>query len=221
MANILAVIGKSNSGKTTLIERLVPRLRQRGLAVGTIKHASHGFDLDHEGKDSYRHKRSGAVATVVTGPEGLAVMRDSATWDVAGLVSRYLADMDLVLVEGFKSEDLAKIEISATGERLFADDDQNLQAIVSAVFVSSNKPVLARDDIEGIADFVYNFYKQNRPKSAVRIFVNGEPLAVKSFVGDMFYRVLVGMAGLLKGGEGMRRLMVDVTLEDEDASLKE
>lgn len=219
MAKVLAVIGKSNSGKTTLIERLVPALRERGLTVGTIKHASHGFALDHEGKDSYRHKNSGAVATVVTGPDSLALIRDSSVgWDVTKMVSHYLADMDLVLVEGFKSENLAKLELSATGERIFGDDDNSVQAVVSDRPVVSRKPVLQRDDIESIADFVYNFYTQSQQKGKVNIFVNGELLSVKSFVADMFYRVLVGMTGLLKGSEGMKRLTVDITLDDENSS---
>ena len=77
MIPIVSIVGKSNSGKTTLIEKLIAELTRRGWRVATIKHNRHGFEIDHEGKDSWRHKQAGAVATVVASPRRIAVIEDT------------------------------------------------------------------------------------------------------------------------------------------------
>ena len=77
MIPIVSIVGKSDSGKTTLIEKLIAELTRRGFRVATIKHNRHGFDIDHEGKDSWRHKRAGAVATVVASPGRAALIEDT------------------------------------------------------------------------------------------------------------------------------------------------
>ena len=101
--HVVLLSGESNVGKTTLIERLIPRLRKRGLRVGTVKHAHHGFEMDRPGKDSWRHQQAGAAAVALIGPS-------QATWLMATpkelscgeAVTRMRDQVDLVLVEGFK-----------------------------------------------------------------------------------------------------------------------
>ena len=100
---VVLVSGCSDSGKTTLIERLIPRLRARGLRVGTIKHAHHGFDMDHPGKDSWRHARAGAVAVAVIAPTRTAwLVETPEELSCVQAVKQMSGDVDLVLVEGFK-----------------------------------------------------------------------------------------------------------------------
>lgn len=112
MPFLVGIVGVSNSGKTTLIERLVPLLRARGLRVGTIKHDAHGFDLDRPGKDTWRHREAGAEAVLISGPNQLALMRrlDGPT-DPQTLADAYMPDMDLVIVEGYKRFEFPRFEV--------------------------------------------------------------------------------------------------------------
>lgn len=102
---VVHVIGASDSGKTTLIEQLIPRLRAKGMRIGTVKHAHHGFEMDHPGKDSRRHVQAGADATAVISPERAAwIMRTPEECSIEEAVSPMAGRVDLVLVEGFKRD---------------------------------------------------------------------------------------------------------------------
>ena len=135
---ILCFVGRSNSGKTTLIERLIPELVQAGYRVATIKHAGHGFDLDTEGKDSWRHKRAGASAVMVLSKGSLAMFSDvSDEIKVEELRDRLLDhSIDLIIAEGWKSEGYPKIVVvrEDLGEVPVSPD--GLLAVVSATLIS-------------------------------------------------------------------------------------
>ncbi|KAB7565771.1 molybdopterin-guanine dinucleotide biosynthesis protein B [Verminephrobacter eiseniae] len=106
--------GFSGSGKTTLIEQLIPALRRQGLRVSVVKHAHHRFDIDHPGKDTYRHREAGAFEVVAASDRRLALMREfeqATTLSVHQLLAELCQDVDWVLVEGFKGSDLPKIEV--------------------------------------------------------------------------------------------------------------
>ena len=108
---IVAVVGLSDSGKTTLVIDLIPELRRLGLRVGTIKHHPHDIDVDLPGKDTWKHRRAGADGTILSTPSTVAVVRkaehDHSPLELAG----YLYDMDIVLAEGYKDARLPKIEV--------------------------------------------------------------------------------------------------------------
>jgi molybdopterin-guanine dinucleotide biosynthesis protein B len=112
-ASILCFAGRSNSGKTTLIERLIPVLTEAGYRVATVKHAGHGFELDTEGKDSWRHKRAGASAVVVLSKGSMAMFADVAEeMKVEEVREQFLdKDLDLIIAEGWKSEGYPKIAV--------------------------------------------------------------------------------------------------------------
>lgn len=113
---LVAVVGKSGSGKTTFLERLLPELKARGLRVGTVKHHRHGFEIDVPGKGSWRHGRAGADAYVLASPDRVAyVGRLEADLTLAGIARRFFGDMDLVVAEGYKSEAPHRIELFRTG----------------------------------------------------------------------------------------------------------
>lgn len=122
MKPYVRIIGPKNSGKTCLVEALVRELSSGGLRVGTIKHDAHHFEVDHPGKDTWRHRQAGSVATLICSPTQLALMRDVAdTPTVPELVGRYLDDCDLVLVEGYKSDEgpaICLAGLTATGQTL-------------------------------------------------------------------------------------------------------
>lgn len=111
---VVGFAGFSGSGKTTLVEQLIPELRLRGLRVSVVKHAHHSFDIDHAGKDTFRHREAGAFEVVVASDRRLALMREferSAEPSVHALLAELDPRVDWVLVEGFKESDLHKIEV--------------------------------------------------------------------------------------------------------------
>src|SRR5437870_3580917 len=106
---VVAFAGYSGAGKTTLVERLIPLLKQRGLRVSVVKHAHHKFDIDHPGKDTYRHRQAGAFEVVVASDKRLALIREfeqPAQLSVHQLIAELYEGVDWVLVEGFKHSDL-------------------------------------------------------------------------------------------------------------------
>jgi molybdopterin-guanine dinucleotide biosynthesis adapter protein len=109
---LVAIVGKSNSGKTSFIEKLLPELTRLGLRVGTVKHDVHGIEVDTPGKDSWRHGQAGAEAYVVAGPDRLAyIARTSTPLPLVEIVQRFFAGFDLVVAEGYKREAPHRIEI--------------------------------------------------------------------------------------------------------------
>lgn len=130
----VGVVGRHNSGKTTFLLGLLPILVGRGLRVGYVKHAHKGFELDVPGKDSYRARRTGVVQTIVTGGEQTVVIDDAGEGGLAAILERYAReDLDLIVVEGFKREPLAKIEVAraAVSGELMCGDDPLLIGVVS------------------------------------------------------------------------------------------
>ncbi len=154
---VFGIIGFKNSGKTTLVERLVTELTGRGLRVSTVKHAHHNFDLDQPGKDSARHREAGASQVVIASANRWAVMselRGDAEPTLAELLAR-LDPVDLVLVEGFKGGDHPRLEVhrSATDHPLIAAQDSAVLAIATDATMDAQVPIFALDDIAAIADF--------------------------------------------------------------------
>jgi molybdopterin-guanine dinucleotide biosynthesis protein B len=163
---ILCFVGRSNSGKTTLIERLIPELVQAGYRVATIKHAGHGFDLDTEGKDSWRHKRAGASSVLVLSKGSLAMFSDvSEQIKVEELRDRFLdaASVDLIIAEGWKSEGYPKIVVlrDQFGEVPVAPD--GLLAVVSNKPVDLGVPCLHPDDITAVRDVIVRHFPKTPP----------------------------------------------------------
>jgi molybdopterin-guanine dinucleotide biosynthesis adapter protein len=156
---IISIVGLSNSGKTTLIEKLIAELTRRGYRVATIKHNRAGFEIDHEGKDSWRHKHAGAVATVIASPSLVAVIEDADhDHDIKELVDIYIHHADIVLVEGFKKNPWPKIEVYRTElkrERLTKPNDNVIALVVDDKNkADTNVPCFDRNDAVGIVDFI-------------------------------------------------------------------
>lgn len=155
MPAVISIVGKSESGKTTLIEKLIPRLKQRGYRIGVVKHAHHGFDMDHEGKDSYRHRRAGAHTVGVASPGQLAMVKDMRGESLEDLIP-YFADVDLLITEGFKRDRAPKIEVFRSQRHLRPAclDDTTLIAMVTDMPFELSIPQFEPDDITAITDFI-------------------------------------------------------------------
>jgi molybdopterin-guanine dinucleotide biosynthesis protein B len=154
---IVSVVGKSDSGKTTLIERLLPILKARGYRVGTVKHDVHGFEMDREGKDTYRHFHSGADAVIISSPEKMALIkRVEEALDLDELVTRFHPDMDIIITEGFKRLDKPKIEVfrSALHSQPLCTAADNRIALASDIPIDVDCPRFDIDDVEAVADFI-------------------------------------------------------------------
>ena len=157
---ILCVVGRSNSGKTTLIERLIPELVQAGYRVATVKHAGHGFDLDTEGKDSWRHKRAGASTVIVLARGSLAMFSDvSEQIKVEEIRDRYLDhEIDLIIAEGWKSDDYPKIVVVQDQLGEVPVSPQGLLAVVSNEPVDVPVPRLHPDDVQALSALIIRHF---------------------------------------------------------------
>ncbi len=155
---VFGVTGWKNSGKTGLMERLVAEFSARGFSVSTIKHAHHRFDVDHPGKDSFRHREAGAKEVLLASRNRFALMhelRDDAEPTLEQLLAK-LMPVDLVLIEGYKRDRHPKIEAhrKETRQDLIAPTDDTIRAVASNDTLSLGKPVFDLDDTQAIADFI-------------------------------------------------------------------
>ncbi|HEY5763460.1 MAG TPA: molybdopterin-guanine dinucleotide biosynthesis protein B [Rhodocyclaceae bacterium] len=155
---IIGFAGWSGCGKTTLIEQVIGLLRQRGLTVSLIKHAHHNFEIDHAGKDSFRHRQAGCGQVLVTSARRWALMQelgDAPELTLDEALSR-LAPCDLVLVEGFKYASIPKIEIyrAALGKPQLFPGDSNFIAVVSDTAVDTSLPQLDINQPSAVAEFI-------------------------------------------------------------------
>lgn len=155
---IYGIVGYKNAGKTGLMERLVTEITGRGISVSTLKHAHHTFDVDHPGKDSYRHRQAGAQQVLLASGTRWALMselRGAAEPPLADLL-RLLSPVDLVLVEGYKRDAHPKVEAfrAVTGNPLIAPDDPTVRAVASNTALTLDRPVFDLDDTATIADFI-------------------------------------------------------------------
>jgi molybdopterin-guanine dinucleotide biosynthesis protein B len=156
----IGFIGYSNTGKTTLIEKLIPIFRARGLSVSAIKNAHHGFDMDRPGKDSFRYREAGASQVLIATGLRWALLTETPAQaaSLEELCAR-LAPCDLVIVEGFKSEGLIpRIEVrrSTNTEPPIFPHDPNVVAIAADHAVATHLPVLDLNDAAKIAAFISN-----------------------------------------------------------------
>jgi molybdopterin-guanine dinucleotide biosynthesis protein B len=160
---VFGFAGWSGSGKTTLIEKLIPRFVKRGLRVSLIKHAHHSFDVDHPGKDSYRHRLAGAAEVLVTSSRRWVLMHELRGTQEPSFEEQvqHLSPCDLLIVEGFKYAPIPKLEVwrAVTGEALLHPQDPHIVAVVSDTKVETKLPLLDLNDDAGIADFILNHLK--------------------------------------------------------------
>jgi molybdopterin-guanine dinucleotide biosynthesis protein MobB len=155
---LYGVTGWKNAGKTWLMERLVAEMVARGLKVSTVKHAHHSFDVDHPGRDSYRHRQAGAGEVLLASRHRVALMRElrgEAEPPLSDLLAM-LAPCDLVLVEGYKRDAHPKVEAfrAETGNALIAPGDPTIRAVASDVALDLDRPVFDLNDTRAIADFI-------------------------------------------------------------------
>jgi molybdopterin-guanine dinucleotide biosynthesis protein B len=163
---LLGVVGYKNSGKTTLIVRLIPELGALGISVSTVKHVHHAIDLDQPGKDTYAHREAGAVDVAILSDRRWAILHertaDPVTESDLNDVLRRMSPVDLVLAEGFKSLPMPRIELRMGNAPLAHAGDEHTLAVVSDDDLDTPLPCFRRDDVTAIAAFIASFIRPAR-----------------------------------------------------------
>ena len=202
---IICFVGKSNSGKTTFLEKLLPELIARGYRVGVVKHDIHGFELDQPGKDTYRLRQAGAWRVALSSPQQFAVIgRVEGELPLEQVTERYLGDVDIVLAEGYKRSHLPKVEVcraERSRELLCAPDE--LLAVVSDLRFDLPCPQFGLDDAAGVAGLLEE-HTLRRPTFApqVSLRVDGRPVSLKPFIQQMLAGAVRGLLAGLKDAQG-------------------
>ncbi len=211
MLPAISIVGKTGSGKTQLIEKLIPEFKRRGYRVATVKHSPGGMEVDKPGKDSWRFAEAGSDAVAVSSPDKLAgiktVDHDSSIEEIWHLIG---SDFDLVLFEGFKKGKAPKIEVyrKELGEDLLCPAEV-LSAIVTDEVLDINVPQFPLSDTQAIADFIEKKVVL-QDKSDTSLFINGKQVFIKPFVKDIIAKVLLAMVSTLKGVGEIRNLDISI-----------
>ena len=152
----VSIVGKSNVGKTTFLEKLIRELKGRGYRVAIIKHDCHEFDIDHPGKDTWRMAKAGSDVVVISSPNKMAIIkRTDQEFSLDQLEAQIMGGVDIILTEGYKRGDKPKIEISrkAVGNQLLCSKEE-LLAVVTDQHFDIDVPYFGLDDACGVADYL-------------------------------------------------------------------
>ncbi len=218
MLPIICMVGASNSGKTTYLEKLIPELRRRGYRVGTLKHDVHGFEMDREGKDTWRHRQAGAQTIGIGSPRTVATIREtSAEMPLEQIAGRYFWEEDILLTEGYKRSHYPKIEVfrSVIEAQPICGVQDNLAAVVTDDPVEVDVPVFRFDDVPGLADLIETRFLKDRKQPRITVFLDGKQMPMKDFVKDFVIGGIVGMIASLRGWSKPHKIDIQIRLEDE------
>lgn len=153
---VVTLIGKSGSGKTTLMEGLIPELSRRGYRIATVKHHSHsGFEVDQEGKDSWRHARAGSVHVIIAAPDKIASYRKLKAELTLAEIVKEVQEADLILVEGYRQAGFPSLEVlrSEVGRELLGTREQRF-AVAADFSMQVDVPTFDLGDFPGISDLI-------------------------------------------------------------------
>ena len=158
---VVLIVGSSGSGKTSVLVKLIPELRERGLKIGTIKHHHRDFEIDHPGKDSWQHKQAGAERAMISSPKRIGIVMDADHDHALDELIPFFTGLDIVLVEGYKKADRPKVEVfrHEVHNRPVCIDDKYLIAIVSDQPLEIGVPCFGTGDITGLSKFLISRFK--------------------------------------------------------------
>jgi molybdopterin-guanine dinucleotide biosynthesis protein MobB len=199
MPPIVSIIGRSKSGKTTLIEKLIVELKSRGYHVATAKHTHRDMTSPESDKDSDRHLKAGSETSLIVDPHGLMMIKplqkELTLTQIAQIIGE---DYDLILTEGYKQDDAPKIEVHRKENAPPLTDVKKLFAIATDEPLDTKVRQFALDDVKNIADLLETgFIKPNRERFTME--VNGVPIVLNAFTEEFVENVTMAMADSLKG----------------------
>jgi len=199
MPPIVSIVGKSKSGKTTLMEGLIRELKSRGCRVGTIKHTPQGMAFDVPDKDSWRHIQAGSEVTAISSPHQVVLIKPVTPALTLDEIARLIGeDCDIILAEGFKQGSAPKIEVHRR------EVGPPLSAVKKLIAIATDEPLdtktrqFSLQDIKGLADLLEKgFIKPQRERTS--LYINNVSVPLTSFPKEIISNVLLTMVSCLKG----------------------
>ena len=156
MPPIISIVGKSNSGKTTFLEKLIPELKNMGYKIGVVKHSHHQIEIDKEGKDSWRHQKAGADSVAIVSPERFAVVKQTEVEISLDELQTFFSDMDIIITEGYKNAEKSKIEIyrKEIHDKPLSETNDTIVALVTDAEIDTDLPAFSSKSYEEVAVFI-------------------------------------------------------------------
>jgi molybdopterin-guanine dinucleotide biosynthesis protein B len=217
MPPIVSIVGKSKSGKTTLIEKLIGELKSRGYRVATIKHTAQKLTFDEPGKDSWRHTQAGSEATMISSPDKMVLIKPAAKGISLEQIARLLGeDYDIILTEGFRHGNAPKIEVHRQKAGPPLATAKKLIAIATDEPLETKTRQFSLEDIKGLADLLERgFIKPQRER--VSLYVNNTPISLSIFPKHIISNIFLAIASSLKGVREVRSLDLSLRKEPKQA----
>jgi len=200
MVPVVSIVGKSGVGKTTVMEKLIAELKKRGYRVATLKHNVHGFDIDLEGKDTWRYAQAGSDTVAISSSHKIAIIRKVGHDHTLAELNRFIGtDFDIILAEGFKQDKAPKIEVhrQELGAELLCNKEE-LLAIATDERLEIDVPQYTLEDARGIADLIEKRFFDREQEDIVALYVNEEPIPLNPFVKSVISKTVLGMVSALK-----------------------
>jgi len=210
MQPIISIVGKSESGKTTLLEGLIIELKQRGYKVAVIKHSGEDFELDEVSKDSWRFSQAGSEVSAISSARKLAIIKNLEHDLSPQELSHFIWwDYDLILTEGFKQSHHPKIEIhrKEQGKELLSPPEQ-LLAVVTDEPLDVEVPQFSREEVPKIADLIERTLLTQHREDDVDLFINDTYIPINQSVKNLLFRTLIAMVSGLKRGKEVKSLRI-------------
>ena len=211
MVPVISFVGRSNVGKTTVLEKVVRELKSRGYRVAVIKHDSHGFEMDQPGKDSWRLAQAGSDVVILSSADKVAMIKKPASEPSLDKLITLADDVDIIITEGFKTADKPKIEVfrTAVSDKLLTTD-KGLVALVTDKHFDIDAPQFGFEDACGIADFIQQNYLDHPVGRDISLRVNGEGIGLNAFVKDAMIKTISGMISSLHGTRNARDIKIEI-----------
>jgi len=223
MPLIISIVGYSNSGKTRLLEKMIPILKANGYSVGVIKKTGETFLLDQPGKDTHKFGQAGADGVVLSGSGHIAFfgkMDESETSVLDRIEQSFFSERDIVLTEGFKKENKPKIAVLTKGkeEKLFQEIAGSVVATVGQKPAQADLPHFKPDDPEGLVRMLEDRFLKDRKKAPIRVILDGKNIPMNHFVQDIITSGIMGMLSPLKGFQDSRKIEIKINLQEKEES---
>jgi len=212
MQAIISFVGKSSSGKTTLLEKVIAELKSRGYKVAIIKHSHHKDDLDTAAKDTWRFTQAGTELSAINSLDHLAIYRRmDSFFDPQDIANFVLWDYDILLTEGFKGSNYPKIEVhrAEQGKELLTDP-KLLLAVVTDEPLDINVPQFSRDNIRGIADIIEKNVITHKGETDLTMIINGKSTPIPPLLKDTLSRTLSAMIPDLQNNGNIKSLHISL-----------